>query len=169
MMAQKNHMDPPITEPYPPENEFDFEILWRCISKFGERLKGGAWEEDYSNLNNTIVYINSIVQFGMFILVVSSPFGLVTGEPEGVLWWSFEFWCGLTKFLLYNVHCVHQEKFKNSKKLLHVDLPFFIRKVFTSADLAICGLKQSNRVYIPDWLGWFCVLCMLLLYNSVRF
>ena len=33
MIDQKNHMDLPITELHPPENEIDFELLWRCISK----------------------------------------------------------------------------------------------------------------------------------------
>ena len=39
------------------------------------------------------------------------------------------------------VHSVHQEKFKNSKKLLHVDLPFFIRKIVMIAELPVGGLK----------------------------
>ena len=29
MIDQKKHMDPPIIEPNPPENEADFELLWR--------------------------------------------------------------------------------------------------------------------------------------------
>ena len=33
MRAQKNRKDAAITEPHPPENEVDFEPLWRCISK----------------------------------------------------------------------------------------------------------------------------------------
>ena len=32
-MAQKNCMDPPAAEHHPPENEVDFELLWRFISK----------------------------------------------------------------------------------------------------------------------------------------
>ena len=33
MRDQKNQKDAAITEPHPPENEVDFELLWRCISK----------------------------------------------------------------------------------------------------------------------------------------
>ena len=66
---------------------------------------------------------------------------------------------------VYNVNCVHKEKFKNSKKLLHFDLSFFITNVLMSAHLAISGLQQSNRHHIPDWLGSFCVLYMLSLYK----
>ena len=69
MIDQKNRMDPPITEPNPLENEVDFELLWRCISKIPDRREGGAWEEDFPNLNNKIVYKNSIVEFAMSILV----------------------------------------------------------------------------------------------------
>ena len=66
--------------------------------KFREWFKGGAWEEDYSNLNNAIVYTNTIVEFCMFILV-SLPLGLVTrglsGSPWGTFWYlqvGREFW-----------------------------------------------------------------------------
>ena len=44
MIDQKNGMDPPTTEPHPPENEVDFVILWSCTyPKFGNDEKGGAW------------------------------------------------------------------------------------------------------------------------------
>ena len=33
MIGKKNQIDPSITEHHPPENEVDFEILWRYISK----------------------------------------------------------------------------------------------------------------------------------------
>ena len=42
---------------------------------------------------------------------------------------------------LYNVTCVRLKKIQKSKKSAHVDLPFFIRKVNISGDLAIGGLK----------------------------
>ena len=91
-------------------------------------------------MNNKIVYINSIVQFRMFILV-SKALGLVTGRLSGSLWRTFEFWSRLTKSLLYNVHCVHTKKFKKSKKAKHGYLPFFIRKVAMIAKLLVDGLK----------------------------
>ena len=69
MIDQKNHMDPQINDLLFLKNEVDFELLWRCISKIPNRREEGEWEEDFSNLNNNIVYKNSIVQFAMFILV----------------------------------------------------------------------------------------------------
>ena len=33
MIDQKNRMDLATIEHHPPENEVDFELLWRCISK----------------------------------------------------------------------------------------------------------------------------------------
>ena len=39
-------------------------------------------------LNNKIVYINSIVEIRMFILV-SLPLGLVIGGLSGPPWWTF--------------------------------------------------------------------------------
>ena len=38
MMAQKNRKDPATTEHHPPENEVDFELLWRCISKIPKQF-----------------------------------------------------------------------------------------------------------------------------------
>lgn len=35
------------------------------------------------------------------------------------------------------------------------------------ANLAISGLQESIRLYIADWLGLFCFLCLPLLYNTV--
>ena len=44
MIEQKNRMDPATTTTvhHPPENEVDFELLWRCISKIWNRREGGA-------------------------------------------------------------------------------------------------------------------------------
>jgi len=44
-------------------------------------------------------------------------------------------------FGVYNVTRVQPEEIKKSKKTKHVDLPFFIRKVNMSGDLAIGGLE----------------------------
>ena len=85
------------------------------------------------------IFINGTVQYLMFILA-SSIFEFFTGELERITWWTFEFWSWLTQSLLYNVHSVHQDKFKKSKKAKHVDLPFFIKKVGMIADLVISGL-----------------------------
>ena len=41
-MTQKNRMDPTTAEHHPSENEVDFELLWRCISKIRNRSEGGA-------------------------------------------------------------------------------------------------------------------------------
>ena len=40
-----------------------------------------------------------------------------------------------------NLHIVHHEKFKKSKKLAHKDMAFFIRNGLMSTDLAIGGLQ----------------------------
>ena len=42
MRAQKNRKDVATTEPHPTENEVNFELLWRCISKFPNQQEGGA-------------------------------------------------------------------------------------------------------------------------------
>ena len=73
---------------------FDFELLQRCISKIWNQPKIGVYEIKYQNWNDKIVYINCTVEFLMFILV-STPFEFVTGELEGISWWTL---------------CVHEEK-----------------------------------------------------------
>ena len=56
MKDQKNHMDPATTDLHPPENEVDFELLWRCISKILRTthrtcLRGGLLKfEQYNSL-----------------------------------------------------------------------------------------------------------------------
>ena len=137
MIDQKNHMDPALTELLFLKSEVDFELLWRCISKIPNLREGGAWEweEDFSNLNNKIVYKNSIVEFAMFILV-SLPLGLVTGGLSGSPWSTFQFLSWLTKSLyLQNTLC-SQGKIQKFKKVASWKPSFFIRKVFMSADLA---------------------------------
>ena len=42
MIDQKNDMDPVTTEHYHPENEVDFELPWRSISKIQNGQEGGA-------------------------------------------------------------------------------------------------------------------------------
>ena len=55
------------------------------------------------------------------------------------------------------MHCVCLKEFKKEKKEKHVDLPFFIiRKVGTSGDLAMNGLKAVEQ-------GVFCWLAELIL------
>ena len=76
----------------------------------------------------------------MFILV-SMLFGFVTGGHSGSPWRAFEFWSRLTKSLLVQCTLCSTKKIKDSKKLLHVDLPFFIRKVVMIANLGIGGLQ----------------------------
>ena len=51
MMAQKNRMDPPITDTYLPESMVDFELLWRCISKIQNTSHVASYMKDFSNLN----------------------------------------------------------------------------------------------------------------------
>ena len=86
------------------------------------------------------VYINSIVQFRMFILV-SMPLGLVTGGLSGPPWGTFWFWSGLMKSL--SVQCTLCSTGRNQKikKTKHGYLPFFIRKVAMIAELPVGGLK----------------------------
>ena len=50
-------------------NEVDFELLWRYISKIRRPTHMATYRKEIENLNNKIVYINSIVQSTMFILV----------------------------------------------------------------------------------------------------
>ena len=68
-------------------------------------------------------------------------FGLEIGKLEGVLWWTFHFGLDQPNLCVYNVNYVHTKKFQKIKKANHVDLPFFIRKVNTSCNLAIRGLE----------------------------
>ena len=56
MIDQKKRMDPPKKEPNPPENEVDFELLWKCISKIWRTsrrrcMRGGFLKfEQYNSL-----------------------------------------------------------------------------------------------------------------------
>ena len=88
MRAQKNWMDPLIIELLFLKSEVDFELLWRCISKIRRTTHMATYTKEIENLNNKIVYINSIVEIRMFILV-SLPLGLVTGGLSGPPWWTF--------------------------------------------------------------------------------
>ena len=63
---KKNQMDSAILDTSLPECIADLSFCGGAYPKFGEQLKGGALEEDFSNLNNKIVYKNSIVQSAMF-------------------------------------------------------------------------------------------------------
>ena len=67
MMAQKNHIDPLIIELLFLKSEVDLSFCGGAYLKFREQVEGGTWEEDFSNLNNKIVYKNSIVEIAMFI------------------------------------------------------------------------------------------------------
>ena len=91
MIEQKNYMDPPIIELLFLKNEVDFELLWRCISKIQRTSQMATYTKEIENLNNKIVYRNSIVEIRMFILV-SLPLGLVTGGLSGSPWSTFQFW-----------------------------------------------------------------------------
>ena len=82
MIDQKNHMDPRTIELLFLKNEVDFEFLCRCISKIRRPTHMATYTKEIENLNNKIVYKNSIVEFAMFILV-SLPLGLVTGGLSG--------------------------------------------------------------------------------------
>ena len=115
-----------------------------------------------------IVYINRIVQFLMFILV-SMLFGYAIGGLLGPPWGTFWYLQIGRDFGVYFVQGVFQIKIKKSKKSNHLSMPFFIKDGLVIAELAMSGLKQLNRLYKADWLGWFCVLYMHLLYNTVRF
>ena len=61
----------------------------------------------------------------------------------------FTSWSGILVFTRLSTYS--RKNSKNQKK--HVYLPFFIRNVNMSGDLAMSGLKQSNRVYSGGWLG----------------
>ena len=59
MIDQKNRMDPRPKEYPSPENEVDFELLWRRISKIRNPTHMATYTKEIENLNNKIVYKNS--------------------------------------------------------------------------------------------------------------
>ena len=67
---------------------------------------------------------------------------------------------------VYFVKGFHQSKIKKSKKSNHQSLPFFIKDRLVIAELAMGGLKQSNRLHKADWLGGFCVLYRYIMLSS---
>ena len=81
-------MDPALTELSFLKSEVDFELLWRCISKIRRTTHMATYTKEIENLNNKIVYRNSVVEIRMFILV-SLSLGLVTGGLSGSPWWTF--------------------------------------------------------------------------------
>ena len=88
MRTQKNRMDPVTVEHHLLENEVDFELLWRCITKIWRTIQMATYTKEIENLNNKIVYKNSTVQLPMFILV-SMLFGYAIGGLPGPPWWAF--------------------------------------------------------------------------------
>ena len=46
MKAQKNQKDAATTEPCPPENEVDSELLWRCISKIWNQFGMATYKKE---------------------------------------------------------------------------------------------------------------------------
>ena len=88
MIHQKNHMDPATTVHHPPENEVDFELLWRCIyPKLGINLEWLLMREIVI-MKYRYGYYKSRGIFTMFI-IVREPFGIVTGHHSGSLWRMF--------------------------------------------------------------------------------
>ena len=103
MIEQENRMDLATTVHHPPENEVDFELLWGCISKIWRTTHMATYTKEIEKLNNKIVYINSIVEILMFILV-SLPLGLVTGSLSGFHEARFDIYKLVKNFGLYNVN-----------------------------------------------------------------
>ena len=85
MIDQKKSMDPQINDLSFMKSEVDFELPWRCISKIRRTTYMATYTKEIENLNNKIVYINSIVETRM-ILINSLPLGLVTGDLSGTPW-----------------------------------------------------------------------------------
>ena len=69
MIDQKNHMGPQINNLLFLKSEVDFELLWRFISKILRTTHMTTYTKEIKNLNNKLVYKNSIVEIAMFILV----------------------------------------------------------------------------------------------------
>ena len=67
MRAQKNRKDAAITEPYPLENEVDFELLWRCISKIRNQFGMATYTKEIEINNKKYNYSELIDIFAMFI------------------------------------------------------------------------------------------------------
>ena len=133
-------------------------------SKFRERLKGDAWEEDYINLNNKIVCINGIVEFWMFTLV-SKPLELVIGGLSWSPWSTFEFWSWLTKSLLYIVHCVQPKKIKNQKNQYMLTFLFLSGRLAWSLILGLAG--PSSPTGCTKLVGWFDFVCYICFHCTI--
>ena len=88
MIEQTSRMDPATTVHHPPENEVDFELLWRCISKIRNQFGMATYTKEIEINNRKYNYSELTDVFAMFILV-SLPLGLVTGGLSGPPWWTF--------------------------------------------------------------------------------
>ena len=62
MIDQKNRMDPPTTVHHHLENEVDFELLWRCISKIWNQFGMATYTRE-------IVIIKQIYSLTEFVNV----------------------------------------------------------------------------------------------------
>ena len=69
MIDQKNGMDPLIAEHHPPENEVDFELLWRCISKIWNQFRMTTYTKEIEINNKKYNYSELTDVFVVFILV----------------------------------------------------------------------------------------------------
>ena len=67
--AQKNHMDLPTTDFHPPENEVDFELLWRRISKIWNQFGMATYTKEIEKTDRKCNYSELTDIFAMFILV----------------------------------------------------------------------------------------------------
>ena len=88
MIDQKNRMDPPTIVHHHLENEVDFELLWRCISKIWNQFGMATYTKEIETNNKKYNYSELTNAFAMFILV-SLPLGFVTGGLLGSPWWTF--------------------------------------------------------------------------------
>jgi len=88
MIDQKNGMDPATTEHHPPENEVDFELLWRCISKIRNQFGIATYTKEIEINNKKYNYSKLTDVFVMFILV-GLLFGFVTRRHSGSPWRTF--------------------------------------------------------------------------------
>ena len=69
MIDQKNRMDSPTTFHHCPENEVDFELLLRCISKIWNQFGTVTYTKEIEIHNEKYNYSELTDVFAMFILV----------------------------------------------------------------------------------------------------
>ena len=88
IIDQKNRMDPATTEHHPLENEVDFELLCWCISKIQNQFGMTTCMGEIVIIKYRYCHCKGRGIFIMYILV-SVPFGIVTGRYSESLWRTF--------------------------------------------------------------------------------